>query len=174
MICASVAVARLAPGGLPRLSPAQEPGQRRRRRRLDSYTAGFGSGPDPGLPNVPSREADGVTDPPPQCRDQRERHWHPWVTHVFGTRRASASSSIRPYRTDPRTRRRFCISPNWAGKRFQWLQAWPRCQLMSSNGPDRVKANGPGLSAGRVTKVDCWALAVSDSIDTGWWSIDAI
>ena len=31
-----VAVAWLAPGGPPRLSPALEPGQRRRRRRLDS------------------------------------------------------------------------------------------------------------------------------------------
>jgi len=22
---------------------------------------------------------------PPWCRDQRERRWHPWVAHVFGT-----------------------------------------------------------------------------------------
>lgn len=68
------------------------------------------------LPDASARQADGFTDPPPQCRDQRERRWHPWVAHVFGTRRVSASSSIRPYRTDPRTRRRSCISPNWAGR----------------------------------------------------------
>ncbi len=41
--------------------------------------------------------------------DQRERRWRPWVAHVFDTRRVSAPSSIRPYRTDPRTRRQSCI-----------------------------------------------------------------
>jgi hypothetical protein len=38
-----VSVARLRRAGLPRQSPAREPGQRRRRRRLDLRTAYFGN-----------------------------------------------------------------------------------------------------------------------------------
>jgi hypothetical protein len=47
--------ARGAPDAVPRSGAA-----------LDSYTAGFGSESDSGLPNVPSREADGLTDRRPQ------------------------------------------------------------------------------------------------------------
>ncbi len=36
------------------------------------------------------------TDPPLQCCDQRERRWRLWVARVFGTRRVSSPSSIRP------------------------------------------------------------------------------
>lgn len=65
--------------------------------------------------------------PSPQGRDQRERRWHPGL-RTYLTRRVSAPSSIRPYRTYPRTRQS-CIGPNWAGKRLPWLQAWPAVSL---------------------------------------------
>jgi hypothetical protein len=41
-----------------------------------------------------------------------------------------------PCRTDPRTRCQSCNGPNWAGMRFPWLQAWPRCQLRNLCDPD--------------------------------------
>src|ERR1019366_6183542 len=57
-----------------------------------------------------------------------------------------------PYRTHPRTRRRSCISPNWVGKRFPWLQASPRRQLGN--------LYRPGLSHGLTCGEGCPGVTV--------------
>ena len=87
-----------APGGpLQRQSPARGAPDAvpRSGAALDSYTAGFGSGSDSGLPNVPSREADGLTDRRPQHYDLRKRRDNAGSGQAMGAQMLYTSSGTR-------------------------------------------------------------------------------
>jgi len=100
-------VARRAPGGPSKAERGADagPAAERSGAALISYTAGFGSGSDPGqdpgLPKAPSREADGLTHLRPQHVDLSKRQLEPSPWACIGHDQALSASLRMPRSADP-------------------------------------------------------------------------